>query len=183
MLNSGWRRARTIVGLPQVRVHEKQSSACKRIEPHSKLRSSLVTSLIMGFTAMITKYFSGLHAGLVVSFSVSAATVEDCIDVYQDYKELYGNSVSKIQPDCSMTGNSIKLYATAAPPYSCIDEDEWNLDVRAVGGKEGKCSVRILGSLGPKCRAEKVEYVLEEEDAELWMEFVSNECDEKKEKE
>jgi hypothetical protein len=137
----------------------------------------------MGFTAMITKCFSGLLAGLVVSFSVSAATVEDCTEVYQDYKRLYGNSVSKSQLDCSMTGNSIKLYATAAPPWSCIDEDEWNLDVRAVGGKEGKCSVRLLGSPGPKCGAEKIEYELEEEDAEIWMEFVSNECGEKKEKE
>ena len=127
---------------------------------------------------MITKCFSGLLAGLVVSFSVCAATVEDCVEVYQDYKELYGNSVSPSQLDCSKTGNSIKLYATAAPPSSCIDEDEWHLDVRAVAGKEGKCSVRILGSPGPKCGAEKVEYVLEEKDAELWKEFVSIECDE-----
>ena len=130
---------------------------------------------------MITKYFSGLLAGLVVSFSVSAATVEDCIEVYQDYKRLYGSSVSKSQLDCSTTDDSIKLYATAAPPYSCIDEDEWHLDVRAVVGKEGKCSIRLLGSLGPGCGADKVEYVLGHKDAEAWKEFVSNECEEMKE--
>ena len=129
---------------------------------------------------MIKKCFSGLLAGLAVSFSVSAATVEDCIEVYQEYKKLYGNSVSKSQLDCSVTGNSVKLYATAAPPYSCIDEDEWYLDVRAV---ESKCSVRLLGSPGPGCGADKVEYMLEEEDAEAWMKFVSNECHEMKEKE
>lgn len=132
---------------------------------------------------MITKLITGLLTGLLVSFSVSAATVEDCIEVYQDYKKLYRHSVSKIQLDCSTTDKSIKLYATAAPPHSCIDEDEWNLDVRAVGGKEGKCSVQILGRPGPKCGAEKVKFALEEEDAEKWMKFVSNECDEKKEKE
>ena len=132
---------------------------------------------------MIIKYFSGLLVGLLVSFSVCAASVEDCIDVYQDYKKLYGKSVSKIQLKCSRTDNSIKLYATAAPPHSCIDEDEWNLDARAVGGKEGKCSVRILGRPGPECGAEKVEYTLQDEDAEEWMKFVSNECEGKKEKE
>ena len=129
---------------------------------------------------MITKYFSGLLAGLVVSFSVSAATVDDCIEVYQDYKKLYGTSVSKGQLDCDKTGSSIKMYGTAVPPWSCIDEDEWHFDVRAFLGKEGeegKCSVKVLGSPGPKCGAKKVEYVLEAEDAEKWMEFVSSECE------
>lgn len=132
---------------------------------------------------MITKYFSPLLAGLVISFSVSAADVDDCIEVYQDYKQLFDTSVSKGQLDCSITGSSIKLYATAVPPWSCIDEDEWNFDVRAAAGKEGeegKCSVRVIGSYGPKCGADKIEYVLEEKDAEEWMEFVRNECGEKK---
>ena len=132
---------------------------------------------------MITKCFSGLLvAGLVASFSVCAATVEDCIDVYQDYMKLYDNSVSKIKIECSKTDNSIKLYTTAAPPHSCIDEDEWNLDARAVGSKEGKCSIKILGSRGAECGAEKVEYTLEDEDAEEWMSFISNECEEMKKK-
>ena len=137
----------------------------------------------MEFTFMITKYFFGLLTGLLVSFSVCAATVEDCLDVYGDYKKLFGKSVSKIRLECTKTSESIKLYATAAPPYSCIDEDEWHLDVRAIAGDEGKCSVKVLGSLGPECGAEKVEYALEEEDAETWMEFVSNQCDEMKAKE
>ena len=132
---------------------------------------------------MITKYFFGLLIGLLVSSSVCAATVEDCLDVYEDYKKLFGNSVSKTRLDCTRTGESIKLYATAAPPYSCIDEDEWHLDVRAFAGDEGKCSVKVLGSLGPGCGAKKVEYALEEEDAEAWMEFVSVQCDEMKGKE
>lgn len=137
----------------------------------------------MEFTFMTTKYVFGLLTGLLVSSSVCAATVEDCLDVYEDYKKLFGNSVSKTRLECTKTGESIKLYATAAPPYSCIDEDEWHLDVRAFAGDEGKCSVKVLGSLGPECGAEKIEYALEEEDAEAWMEFVSIQCDKMKGKE
>lgn len=130
---------------------------------------------------MITKCFLGLLAGLLVSSSVCAATVEDCIGVYQDYKKLFGNSVSKTRLKCSRTGESIKLYATAAPPYSCIDEDEWHLEARGAAGDEGKCSVKVMGSRPPDCGAEKIEYSLDEEDAQTWMEFVSIQCEEMKE--
>jgi hypothetical protein len=130
----------------------------------------------MEFTSMITKFFSGLLAGLVVSSPVYAINVDDCIDVYEDYKQLFGKSVSKIQFECTRADNSINYYATAVPPFSCIDEDEWYFDVRAVAGKGGKCSAQVIGTIGPECRAEKVEYALDKENADKWMQFVDGEC-------
>ena len=126
---------------------------------------------------MITRTMLSLAAGLIVVFPVQAATVEDCIGLFRDYKRLCGNSLSASQLECQEADNYINYYATAAPPHSCIDEDEWHLDARAVGGNEGKCSVRLIGSPGPECGADKVEYALGEKDAEKWMGFLRHECD------
>lgn len=145
--------------------------------PYDRKLCFKLSQFIQGVTIMPFRSVLGLIAGLIVSSPVFAATFEDCMDDYQEIKDLYAKSVSRSQLSCSETGDVIKLYATAAPPYMCIDEDEWNLDARAVGGENGSCSIQLLGTRLPGCGADKVVHELQAKDAEKWMNFIRDECD------
>jgi hypothetical protein len=114
---------------------------------------------------------------LTFGTSVYADAGDDCISEFQAMKVMYDTSSVNSQLNCIKTGNSLKVFATAAPPPGCHGEDEWHLEASAIAGKTGKCVMRLHGSPGEGCGMDKVEFELKANEAAAWRKFLDSHCE------
>lgn len=124
-----------------------------------------------------TLFKSLLLPGLLcISGTAMADTAFECITDFEAMKLQFETSAIDAEYECIRTGSTVALFATGASPLECEGEGEWHLEAKAHGANEGSCSMRILGSDGAGCEADRIERQLKGGEAAEWRRFIEDQC-------
>ena len=123
----------------------------------------------------------GASAWLLLSTSVFADTVDDCIADFEAAAAVYATSSAGSKLNCVRHKNIFfNHFAFASAPAKC-GVDEWQLEARAVRegtGKDkfGECRVMLRGSAGEGCGTEEIVRELDVNEFGRWQGFVNKQC-------
>lgn len=127
--------------------------------------------------ATSNKVLLGMMIMVIGSPPVSGGAVDDCVAEYSILKEMFLTHSSDAVIECIRTGHSLALFGTGTSPAECEGEGEWHLEAKAIGGAEGECTMRILGSAGAGCEADRVTIPLQANEAPQWRKYLNAECE------